>query len=277
VKTLDIRDALREADLVVLAEAESERDVRSPLAKTGESSQPAALEEVEVTLRILAVIKGTWTRAVQFSYYDSREYPQVGAPRGATGGKGSIGVFFLRRTPDGRFRSAVDVYRPDIAMQWLATRSELRACAVPSDCLANLLLTYHAGDDVDSFVYNLALSAANARRIVGFVRTFELLRRLTAPSEPSTVRQRACVELATGFPLQFPLECGALVSIATRDDVANRSARLRSALQTGGIDWIRRHMMITEDDEIKRFIETLLQSPDRETQSLAQRLFQEVH
>jgi hypothetical protein len=277
IRTIDPREDLRNSDVVVLAEPISER--RSPIGSqvSTDGSAPIELQEVDLTINVLFALKGgSLTGEIRFVYYDSPQTPQIGAPRGASGGKGSMGIFFLTRQSDQTLRSAVDVYRPDISTPWLIGKPESPRCGSPSECLATLLLTFHAGDDASSFAHHLIESAATVRQAVGPNETIRLLRNLATSATPNVVRQRACSELASGYPLQFPPDCSLFLTDTARNELVSRSARMRDELNRRGVPWIRQMIGITDDVEVKRYLESLLQSPDAATQSLGRRLLEEL-
>ena len=147
-KTLDPRNAVQEADSIVFAYPVSQRDVREVFVPFEGRPEPMRLEETETTLKTLLVLKGAPLPAqIRFRYYDTRGYVQVGPPQGPSGHMGSRGIFFLKQQADGSFRSAVDVYRPDIPTPWILGSREAEPCASSSDCVAKFLLTYHESDD----------------------------------------------------------------------------------------------------------------------------------
>jgi hypothetical protein len=120
MKTIDPGDEVRDSDTIVLAAPISQRDIRALSVVADGRDEPLRLAETETTLKVFRVLKGrVESQEIRFYYYDARGYPLIGAPRGASGGTGSKGVFFLRKQPEGIYRSTVDVYRPDISTPWM--------------------------------------------------------------------------------------------------------------------------------------------------------------
>jgi len=274
--TLDPSTAVDRADSIVVATVMGHRDIQEFPTPWRGDGDPKRLAEVEVSLKVIQMIKGQQLPAeVRYRFYDGRGYGVVfGMPKGPSGPVGSTGIFFLARRPDGPLRSLVDVYRPDIEMPWLAGPLQQEACGSPRECIAKLLLTYEKSDDAQAFAGSLIANVPLSRRLVGFLSTFDLVIRLAGDDQPSdVVRHGACRQLALSYALEFPSTCVSLVGDSkTVADAATRGAELREHLKNGGIAWVQRRIGTDDGSAMTRYVELLLNSPDRATRTAAEEL-----
>jgi hypothetical protein len=275
VKTLDPLSATKEADSIALARVLSHRNIRKVTIHREGALDPARFEETETTLRVLRILKGPPLQSeIQYLFYDAQGYAQFGPPRGPSGPVGSSGIFFLRRQQDGNFRSIVDVHRPDIATPWLVGPIEPRSCASPTECVVEVLLSYRPSDDAEVFSERLLEDVAISERAAGFFTTFELLNRLvTNDQHPYVVRERACLELAKWYALEFPQACESLIAGTPNAVESGRvAANLRDSLRKGGVAWARRHIGSDDERELRRYLGLLVESANNETRELAEEL-----
>lgn len=276
-QTLNPKLAVQEADLIVLAYPVSRRDVghQRSIPRQGEdvSLPPLRIMETETTLAVMQVFKGAQKpQELRFRHYDARDYSFItGPPKGASGPMGSRGIFFLRRQPDGIFRSFVDIFRPDIPTPWIFRQPESEPCA-PPDCVAKFLLTYHPSDDAQSFSSQLLKNVAISEQVTGFLNTFELLSALTARTNPNVVTQQACLEMSKWYALEFPSVCNNMVVANARQDALAQADRLRKALQEGGLSWVQRHIGTMAESQVTQYLRLLTTSSNQETRALAERL-----
>ena len=277
---LDAPTAIDHADSIVLASVLGQRDLRELPTNWQGGATPKTLVEVEVSLKVLQVLKGPPLPAeIQFRFYDGRGYTFiVGPPKGPSGPIGSSGIFFLRRRADGVFRSEVDISRPDIGTPWLKRPLPNEACSSPRACIADLLLTYREPDDAPGFAYSLLITGGIVDRLVGFLRTFDLLNLLaTNDRNPEAVRRGACRELAVSFALELPRACSGLIGDASNlADISERAAVNRESLRKGGLASVRHLIGSDNQADIKRYLHILEQSPDQETREVARSLLTEI-
>jgi hypothetical protein len=279
-QTLDAKEAIPEADTIVLASVINERDIRRVLFPVQDKPKPVKLRETQTTLRTLQVLKGpALPPEIRFRYYDAPGYILVGPPQGPSGGVGSRGIFFLKGRPEGIYRPVVDIYRPDIATPWLAGSPDPEPCSkAPSDCIAELLLTYHKSDDDRSFSAHLPMNVAISRRLTGFFKTYELLDGLAGnEAHPDSVRREACVEMSGWYPLEVSSLCSSLLAgTAAAEKYPAVAAREREGLKKRGLVWVQQEIGTTNEDEVKRYLELLMKVPDEETRKIARGLSRKV-
>jgi hypothetical protein len=273
VEILNPKREIKQSDIIVLAYPIAQQDIRAVLISVPGRVEPSRVEETIVTLLILGVLKGSVpSPELRFRYYDARSYAQIGAPQGPTGGIGSRGVFFLREGSQGIYRSAVDIYRPDIPTPWLRETPKAEPCAAPSDCVARLLLSLRPSDNSSSFAAHLSESVAASRLFAGVLETFEMLSELTADRYPEAVRRSACIELSGWYALELPSVCKPLVVGTPQQDYEVGADQLREQLKEGGFDWIRRRIGSDDSRDVMRYLGLLLESPDEQTRAVAQSL-----
>jgi hypothetical protein len=271
-KMLDIRTAAQESDLVVLAYPVSQRDLRRLAAPVANQPESLRLAETETTLRVLRVLKGPRLPSeIRFHYYDARGYTQVGPPQGPSGHMGSRGIFFLNIRSDGSFRSAVDVYRPDIPMPWLMGTGESEVCAEVAGCIAGLLLRFREADNAESFASRLVVNVSIARQLTGVFGTFDLLNALAGMQVlPDVVRRGVCTEMASWYPLEMPSRCRTvIVGTPAEKRYLVQLAKLREALRSGGVRWIHDQIATNDADDEERYLNLLSSSADEQVRELA--------
>jgi hypothetical protein len=262
--------SVEEADSIVLAYPVGKLDL-AKLIIPREGNNRLTIVETETTLNVLQVIKGpTLEGQIRFRHY--MPSPLNGAPGGASGPTGSRGIFFLRRRPDGTFRSLVDSYRPYLPTPWLNTPVDKHIDTTPRDRIARLLLTYNPPDDQETFPYHLSERVGWSQLLTGFLKTFDLLSDLvTTPSVP--VRRAACVEMSGWYPLELIPQCASLLA-GSPDEQHYRgvAAKDRDMLRAGGVTWIKRRIRSSNSEDIKRYLRILGNSSDPETSALAHNL-----
>ncbi len=198
-KTLDHRRAAQTADTIVLAYPVNRKVIRE-LSISQVNAEPLPLLETETTLVVLSVFKGpALPKEIRFRHYqeDHRYRGLVGMPQGPSGKIGDRGIFFLRRQSTGIFRSAVDVYRPDIRTPWIREASDAAECTnAPAECISKFLLTFRPSYDQASFLAELGLNSRMSLLLVGSMNTFDLLNKLTEEADPDDIKRGACGELS---------------------------------------------------------------------------------
>lgn len=272
VAGLDPPTAVDRSDLIVLALVLGHRDISFVPTPWRGDADPKRLAEVEVTLKPLQVIKGPTVPAeIRFRFYDGRDYKVVtGMPKGASGPIGSSGVFFLNRRADGTFRSAVDIYRPDIQTPWLAVSVQPKQCFPPRECLAELLLSYPDSDSATVFDSRLSKNWLISQQLVGFLRTYDLLSQLVISNRnQDSVKREACSVLAQWYSLEFPAAC---VPVVGASEALRLAPAFREHLSTGGMAWVRRRIGSDNEADLSRYLDLLANSPDGATRSAATRL-----
>jgi hypothetical protein len=268
IKTLNPREAIEEADVILIAVPLSSKDLRRVQAYRDAGGDPIALVEVETTIRVLQVIKGpSGFRELSFRFYDSREYAQIGPPRGPSGDSNSASMFFLNQDTRG-FRALVDVFRPDIPVDWLNGKAALDECGTPSQCVGRLLLTYRESDDAARFAARLADNMAIVRQVNGYVQPLELLQEVIRNASPPPLRHSACVEMLRWYAMEASSACLEGENPATTP-VLQRRAILLDQLKRGGLAWIRNRIDTHDDNELKRYFEILKSSDDPELRRIA--------
>jgi hypothetical protein len=268
IKTLNPREAIEEADVILIAVPLSSKDLRGAHAYRDTGGNPIALVEVETTLRVLQVIKGpSGSHELSFRFYDSRESAQIGPPRGPSGDSNSASMFFLNQDTRG-FRALVDVFRPDIPVDWLNGRAALDECGTPSQCIGRFLLTYRESDDATRFAERLADNMAIVRQVNGYVQALELLQEVIRNASPPPVRHAACVEMLRWYAMEAASACLGSESPAATP-VLQRRALLLDQLKRGGVAWIRNRIDTHDDNELKRYFEILKRSDDPEVRRIA--------
>lgn len=198
-RPLDVGKDFRRADLVLLARPITVREIRIlPVDK---------LAEIEVTLRVMKVVKGSNTAdLVQFTFYSPHGEAQIGPPQGAVEGVGISGIFFLRRTGEGSLRSAVDVFRPEISTRWIRAEKPSFKCLGEIECVLQVLLSWQDDDDARSFVAALPRNVAWAR-LISPQGTLSSLKQLTNTGSAVDIARAACREIAGWFPSELPERC----------------------------------------------------------------------
>lgn len=277
-RTLDPLRDLAESDSVVLACPVSEREIRRVTTPRADGATVLAIAETEITLRTLHVLKGPpLPREVKYRFYGGGDYIQIGPQQGPSGAMGAKGIYFLRRRADDRFRSAVDLFRPDISTPWLAGRVDFGPCPSPQKCLADILLTLRAGDDARSFAAWLDDNVATANYVVGPLPTFDYLRALTPEDCPEVVRRAACVVMSSRYPLEFPPVCDAFIAGTSAAQNRVRVARgLREQLRLHGLVFVRSEIRSNDEGDVRRYLKLLENCEDSETRAIAKNLLKTV-
>lgn len=282
-KTIDPKTAVREADTIVVAYPTSRRDVSGVFAirRDLEGLPPINVAETETTIQLVQALKGSGLpKELRFRHYDARGYPIFsGPPQGPSGAVGDRGLFFLRRQPDGAFRTAVDIYRPDIPTLWITESSEPVACTDASDCVAKVLLTLRSGDKPGSFAAALRGNALRSQPIVGYLKTFDLLSDLVEESMPREVRVAACAKLSAMYALEFPPPCRPLIAgTAIEREYTGFAAANRESLKRGGVAWLQNRSQFEPKGmaETKRDLELIAKNSDPETSTVAKTLLKSL-
>lgn len=273
METLNPGEDVRRADTIVLAYPTARRELRTLLVPRQPPLVPLPLAEVETTLEVTSVLKGSDVpRKIRFRFYEGRSPAITGPPQGASGHIGERGIFFLHRGSDSTYRPVVDVYRPDIATRWITSASRETQCADPSDCIAVLLLTIQPEDDAGRFTAALPLNVVKSRQLVGFLRTLDLLDALVEREHPGPVQSTACAELSGWYPIEVTHQCVAALSGRVAGEDISRLAKVRDELHRGGLPWLRTRVHPQSDIEMKRYLKRLMLSDDGGTREEAARL-----
>jgi hypothetical protein len=278
-KTIDPKSAVAESDTIVLAYPVSQRDIRQFLVPSESGSEKQKLAETETTLRVLQILKGTSLPSeIRFRYYDARSYIQIGPPQGPSGHMNSRGIFFLKQHSEAFFRTAVDVYRPDIATPWLQGLSGVEACDQAAACIAKILLTYHPSDDARSFSASLLEGVAISRQLTGFLSTYDLLNGLASDvTHPAAVRQAACRELSKWYALELPAGCSIVIAgTPAAQDYSSLVTKLQDGLRKGGMPWIQHRIGTDDTGEVKRYLELLKSDGDADVRASVQKLLDQI-
>src|SRR5207253_515070 len=99
VDTLSVKRDVIDSDTIVLAYPVRHRDLRSLAVRVSYRPTPLNVEEMEITLRTVMVLKGPPLPAeIRFRYYDARGYILMGMPAGPSGRLGERSIFFLRHS-----------------------------------------------------------------------------------------------------------------------------------------------------------------------------------
>ena len=279
MEVIDPSTATSQADTIVLAYPVQVKDNRPLIISSPNRNGISALEEMEVTLHNVLVVKGRdLPTQIQFRYYDARGSLQVGAPQGPAGKLNTLGIFFLLRLSDGTFRSAVDVYRPDISTPWLQGAPRSLSCEKAPECVAKILLTFEQPDEPEAFASSLLRNVAISRQLAGFLNTFDLLKGLAiAKAQPDEVRRTACVELSKWYSLELPLQCNeVIIDNSGWQDCLSVVGKLRERLKTAGVAWINSRIGSDSQNDTKRYLEILRAVPDPGTRASAERLLKEL-
>lgn len=278
-KMLDPKVGVQEADTIVLGYPTVRRDVSSVFSIRGAAPYLKVIE-TETTLVVQQALKGaTLPKELKFRHYS--DYPFLsGPPQGPSGHMGERGIFFLRRQPTGTFRSAVDIYRPDIPTRWITGSSKAVPCSDPRDCVARVLLSFGQGDEADSFAAGLQTgNALLSLPLIGFLKTFQLLNELVQERYPHQVRLLACTRLSSMYALEFPSQCRALIAgTRAEQEYTHRVAILRGRLKEGGVAWLQggRQFDPKGPTETLQDLELIAKSADLETRKVAETLLKSL-
>ena len=283
-RTLDPKVHVKDADTIVLAYPTTRRDVSGVfyIPRDAQDLPPVRVVEVEATLVVLQVLKGsTIPRELRFRHYDARGYPLLtGPPQGPCGHMGDRGIFFLRQQPGGGYRSAVDIYRPDIPTHWITESSKAVPCTNASDCIAKVPLGVHPGDDAGTFAACLRLgNALLSQPLVGYLATFQLLNDLVQEDNPRDVKLSACEELEKMYALEFPEQCRPLIAgTPVETEYLRYAVHNRESLKVGGVDWLqgRRQFQPKGNAEAVQDLVLISKSSDPETRKLAETLLKSL-
>ncbi len=277
-RTLDPLLDLAESDSVVLAYPMSKREVRGVTTPRADGGPVLAIAEIEVTLRTLHVLKGPpLPPEVKYRFYGGGNYIQVGPQQGPCDAMGAKGIYFLRRRPDGGFRSAIDLFLPDISTPWLKGRVDFGPCASPQKCLADVLLTLRLGDDARSFAAWMDDNVSIVHYVTGPLPTFDYLVALTTENSPEVVRHAACVAMSSRYPLEFPPVCEAFIAGTPAAQNRVKVARgLREQLKLRGLAFVRGEIRSNDAGDVKRYLKLLENCEDSETRAIAKGLLKKV-
>lgn len=273
MRTLDLPIDVQLADIVVLGTVTGRQDLARFSAEFEWRPEPLRIVETEVTLQVVRIIKGEYGfRELRFRHYDSYGYSASGPPSGPSGPLRTMGIYFIRRGSEGVFRSTVDLYRPDLPTPWLTEAPKSRLCSRPADCIAQLLLHFEPGYDVDSFAARLLANTANARQLVGVTHAFVLLRQITYPNTPDKVKHGACRELSKWYVLEMPDVCKSVLVEELGQEYSMRVTNLRNELRNKGLSWIFDRINSKDETDVIAYCEILKASADPETRQLAKGL-----
>lgn len=240
---------------------------------------PIELTEVETTLQVLTVIKGSRSvRTVYFRFCDSRELLLMGPPTGPSGKFGDPGIFFLRSGEGNVLRSVIDVYRPDIETRWISNgKSWNYACLQDeSQCIASLLMTVREGDDAQRFAAALHDNRVISQALLGFLGTLEYLTKLSNAKLWPSIRRSSCVEISKIAVLELQGDCLGLIPSAALEEYRARIPRTRDALIEGGAVWIKNRIGSDREAEVSRYLRILGQSADSQTRVFADKILSDV-
>jgi hypothetical protein len=273
-RTLDLKTDVQHADVIVLAIPVSWKVAASFLVRQPGKDPPTPLTETETTLDVLQVLKGPLLPGkLRFRHFGAQGDILVGPPQGPSGLIGSPGLFFLRQGGSGRFRSIVDVFRPDISTPWIGKAIDEKPCSNAAVCVSQLLLTYHEGDDATAFASRLAVGVADTMYLRGFFPTLKLLEGLVDGSAPPNVKRAACREFLGWYPLELPHACKSVVlESLTASTYAARVEGLRKDLRNGGMEWLQRRAGTSSESELRQYQGYLLRSADEETREIVRQL-----
>jgi len=277
-EALDVKTAVQDADMIVLARPTSQRDIGSELhVRLAGRTEPLRLQETETALAPLQIFKGAVPpNEIRFRHYKTGSgYIQQGPPQGPSGGIGAPGIFFLKSRPGGVFRSFVDLYRPDIPTPWITGSWDALQCNDASDCILQTVFRFRSGDSGRSFSNALLVNTGLAHHFAGHIKTLQLLSDLVAESNPEGVKRTACVELSKWYVLEFPGKCKSFIAgTPTENEYLQRLALNRAKLKEGGLRWLRERYQL-QDSEMARELELLRASDDTEVRSHAEALLRD--
>jgi hypothetical protein len=272
--TLDPKADVQEADMVVLGYPTQRREIRRfPVRQENRDRPQLQLVETETTLIVLRTFKGSVAgQTLHFRHYDYVPlFFIIGPPQGPSGNIGSKGIFFLRKTSSGAFRSVVDVYRPDIPTPWIDGTSDVGSCTDASECISRFLLTFRPSYDQKRFLAELRLNARISLLLIGSMNAFALLNKLAEEADPDDVKRGACRELSEWYDV-FPPRCRTLMAgLPAEKGYPDRTVQLREGLRRG-MAWVLVRLRTKDESEALRYLQFLSRSSDDETRRIAMNL-----
>jgi hypothetical protein len=121
------------------------------------------------------------------------------------------------------------------------------------------------------------ISVADARNLVGYLKTLRLLGNLAGSESPQEVRIEACVELSKWYPLELTEYCqNALAGSAAKNEHMARLLRVRAEVSLRGLPWLEKKIQPENKTEMVQYLRGLKQSNSEETRQLAERLLKAI-
>jgi hypothetical protein len=214
---------------------------------------------------------------LRFRFFEIRGFVANGPPQGPFGRIGEAGVFYLKSSPTGDFRSVVDHYRSGLDTTWVQTPPEDFSCTDSADCIARILLEVHRGYDTDIFAATMNSNISRSRSLVGYFRTLELLDGLVRQGQWERVTLSACREFSLWYPLEMPEMCVPALSNApepylSRSAYLSRLAAARNQLTKEGLSWVDKEVQPRSQAEAGKYLQFLTRSADDEIRRIGARL-----